>query len=139
MTKRIVKAGLCVVREGKLLIARSAGDAYFQIPGGKIDIGESDVEALMREASEELGIILNPDTALHLRTFEAAAAGRTDVIVEVRLYQADFAGTPRPLSEIAEVHWQSLTGPVVERSEMLSLHILPFLAKRDRLKDNKHE
>lgn len=139
MTKRIVKAGLCVVREGKLLLARSTGDAHFQIPGGKIENGESDVDALVREASEELDIAVNRDTALYLETFQAAAAGRSDVVVEVRLYKADFTRDPRPSSEIAELYWQPLLGPVVACSDVVTLHILPFLVKQDHKKEAVYE
>lgn len=127
------------MQDGKLLLARSVGDTHFQIPGGKIEIGEDDVDALVREASEELDITLDRETAVHLGTFKAAAAGRPDVIVELRLYQADYAGAPRPSSEIAELHWQSLTGPLVECSEVVGLHILPFMAERARERIGKHE
>jgi len=135
VTKRIVKAGLCVVRDGKLLLARSVGDAHFQIPGGKIESGESDVDAMVREASEELDINVYRNTAVHLKTFEAAAAGRSDVIVEVRLYRADFTGDPRPSSEIAELHWQPLGAPVVACSDVVGLHILPYLLELAQTKD----
>lgn len=139
MTKRIVKTGLCVAREGKLLLARSAGDAHFQIPGGKIENGESDVDALVREASEELDIAVDRDTAVYLETFQAAAAGRSDVVVEVRLYKADFTRDPRPSSEIAELYWQPLSGPVVACSDVVTLHILPFLVKQDHKKEAVYE
>ncbi|MFK7762228.1 MAG: NUDIX domain-containing protein [Roseobacter sp.] len=139
MTKRIIKVALCVVRDGKLLLARSRGDAHFQIPGGKIEPSESELDALTRETSEELDVALHQDTAVHLATFEAPAAGRTDVLVEVRLYRADFTGDPRPSSEIAQLHWQPLAGPVAECSEVVELHILPFLAKQDQLRGVEHE
>lgn len=131
MTKRIVKVGLCVLRNGALLLARSAKDGHFQIPGGKIESGETDVDALAREALEELSISLFRETVSHLETFEAAAAGRPGVTVEVRLYQAEFAGDPRPSSEIAELHWQPLTGAVVESSDIVRQKILPYLAAQN--------
>ncbi|MEO9652644.1 MAG: NUDIX domain-containing protein [Roseobacter sp.] len=131
MSKRIIKAGLCLMHEGSVLLARSAGDAHFQIPGGKIETGETDVEALVREAAEELDISVNPATAIYLDTFEAAAAGRSDVIVEVRLYTAEISGDPRPSSEIEDLYWQPLDGPFVACSDVVRLHILPYLATRN--------
>lgn len=132
MTGRIVKAGLCLLQEGRVLLARSQGDAHFQIPGGKIEPGETDVDALVREAREELDVKLDRATAVHLETFEAAAAGRPDMIVEIRLYLADVTGTPRPSSEIAELHWQPLDTAVVPCSDVVGLHILPYLTRQAR-------
>lgn len=47
-------------REGKVLLAcRPEGDSlagYWEFPGGKVEPGETDAEALIREMEEELGI-----------------------------------------------------------------------------------
>lgn len=129
MAKRIIKVGLCLVRDSKVLLARSAGDAHFQIPGGKVEPGESDVDTLLREAREELGVEVRQETAEHLGTFEAPAAGRAGVTVEVRLYRAEIEGTPSPSSEIAELYWQDLNAESVTMSDVVRLHILPFLAQ----------
>jgi len=132
--KRIVKAGLCLMRDGKVLLARSKGDAHFQIPGGKIEAGETDIAALVREVREELALELDPSEAAYLDTFEAAAAGRDDVIVEVRLYEADDAGEPHASSEIEELSWQKPATPNVPCSDVVRLHILPYLATRAQAK-----
>ena len=129
MAKRILKAGLCLMREGKVLLARSIGDTHFQIPGGKIEPGETDVVALVREVREELAVALKPDSAVYLETFEAAAAGRADTVVEVRLYSGAVDGEPHPSAEIAELSWQSPECPAVPCSDVLRLHILPFLTR----------
>lgn len=128
--KRIVKSGLCLMRGGKVLLARSKGDAHFQIPGGKIEPGETDLEALSREVAEELSLELDPARASPVDRFVAEAAGRADVLVEVRLYEAKLNGKPRASSEIAELVWQDPAHPSVACSEVLRLHILPFLARR---------
>ena len=77
VTKRIIKAGLCLMRGGKVLLARSEGGPHFQIPGGKIEPGETDVQALVRETREELALSLDPEEVSYLGTFTAPAAGRT--------------------------------------------------------------
>ena len=130
MAKRIIKAGLCLMRGGKVLLARSEGDTHFQIPGGKIEPGETDVQALVRETQEELALTLEPGQAAFLGTFAAPAAGRADFVVEVRLYEAQTAAEPRPNSEIAELVWQDPACPTVACSDVVGLHILPFLARR---------
>ena len=51
-------------------------------------------------------------------------------MVEVRLYEAEIAAEPRPSSEIAELVWQELAHPTVACSDVVRLHILPFMARR---------
>ena len=70
------KFGLYVLRGGQVLLARSRGDKHFQIPGGKIEPGKNDIDALTRAVEEELAIALVPDSVGYLATFEAQAAGQ---------------------------------------------------------------
>lgn len=52
------RAGIILIHDGKLaLIERHRqGRHYFAFPGGGVDEGETDEEAAIREAKEELGI-----------------------------------------------------------------------------------
>ena len=128
--KRFIKVGLCVIRGGQLLLARSRGDKHFQIPGGKIEPGENDIDALTREVEEDLAVALVPDSPVHLATFEAQAASQSDVLVEIRLYNGAIDSIPKASSEIAELIWQFPAKPTVPCSDVVRLHILPFLARR---------
>ena len=128
-TESFIKVRLCVVKNGKVLLVRNHGDKHFQIPGGKIEPGENDIDALTREVEEELAVALVPDSAVHLATFEAQAAGQRDVLVEVRLYNGAVDGIPKASSEIAELVWQSPAAPTVSCSYVVRLHILPYLAR----------
>jgi 8-oxo-dGTP diphosphatase len=53
-------AAAVIYRREKLLIARRAGSkhlaGYWEFPGGKIELGETPEECLVREVQEELGI-----------------------------------------------------------------------------------
>ena len=124
------KVGLCVLRGGQVLLARSRGDKHFQIPGGKIEPGENDIDALTREVEEELAVALVPDSPVHLATFEAQAASQRDVLVEIRLYNGAIDSIPKASSEIAELVWQFPAEPTVPCSDVVRLHIMPFLARR---------
>lgn len=130
MTRRIIKVGLCLTRAGSVLLARSRNDSFFQIPGGKIEPGESDIEALVREVREELSVGLDRASVTYLATFEALAAGRADTLLELRLYGGRVSGSPEPSSEIAELHWQSLTGPLVECTDVIRNSLIPYLKGR---------
>ena len=52
------RSGIILIHEGKLaLIERyKKGRHYFAFPGGGVDEGETDEQAAIREAEEELGI-----------------------------------------------------------------------------------
>lgn len=96
--------------DGKVLSTRSKGKDTYYIPGGKREPGESDVETLVREISEELSVEIDPATAVHLGTFEAQAHGQpAGVIVRMTCYTAQYSGTLAAASEIAEIVWLSAT------------------------------
>ncbi|KAA8886269.1 NUDIX domain-containing protein [Nocardia colli] len=91
---------------GRILSTRSHGKDVYYIPGGKREPGETDLDTLIREITEELAITLNPTTATHLGTFRAPAHGHpAGTTVQMTCYTADHHGTPTPSSEIDEIVW----------------------------------
>lgn len=66
-------------------------------------------------------------TARQMGRFVAQAAGRPGVEVEVRLYSGEVTGAPRPASEIAELVWHDIRADAPRASDVVRLHILPWL------------
>lgn len=70
-TVQIVTAGFIQKKNGEFLIVKRAVDDDFQanfweIPGGKLDLGEDIVEGLKREVKEESGLDITAVYPLHV-------------------------------------------------------------------------
>jgi 8-oxo-dGTP pyrophosphatase MutT (NUDIX family) len=120
-----------LIEGGRILCARPRGKDAFYVPGGKREGSESDVETLVREIEEELAVLLDPGTAVHVGTYEAAVPGLADgTVVRMACYTAAYRGEPVPSSEIDEVAWFSYA----ERDEVPPVDQLLF----DDLKSRGH-
>jgi 8-oxo-dGTP diphosphatase len=96
---RVVAAA--IVRDDRVLAARRSRPAGlaggWEFPGGKVEPGESDVEALQREVAEELGVGIA--VGAHLGTV-------SDGRVQLLLYAASLvSGEPAAGADHDEVRW----------------------------------
>ena len=115
-------------RDGKVLLARSADKDVFYTLGGKIEEGESDVEALVREVGEEVGVDLLPESLEYLHTFTEQAHGQPDgVMVEIKIYSGEGDGDFAPFAEIAEIEWFDTSD--MERVSPTAQIVLAWLAE----------
>lgn len=98
------EATLCYLVDGDrvLLIEkqRGLGSGLYNGPGGKIEPGETPLEAIKREVTEEVGIeVLDPDKRAEL-TF----VHDHDTVLFAHVFRAtEYEGTPRPSPEAVPV------------------------------------
>jgi len=111
--------------EGRVLVMlRSETSKRFKLvwdmPGGKVDPGESLEEALRRELSEETGLACGELTKLGTRTFDIDAIPCIET-----LYSGDLVGPPevRLSHEHVEHRWVSIESLIAEE-----IPIMPHLA-----------
>ncbi|MHC5226074.1 NUDIX hydrolase [Ignatzschineria sp. LJL83] len=103
----ILAAGIIIDPKGRLLIVRKQDTQKYMLPGGKIDAGETPIQALMRELYEEVNIQIPPALAHFIKEYEAPAANEPGYFIRSNLF---FILLPEavnitPASEIAEALW----------------------------------
>lgn len=128
----IYKAGGVIIRDRHFLVTRSAGKDIFIAPGGKLEEGETAVQALVREMEEEVQVIINPVTLEVLGTFTALAAGREGVTLQMDVFVIhDFKGEIKPSSEVEEIKWVNTQTTDVLMGSIFEHEVMPLLRDRD--------
>jgi ADP-ribose pyrophosphatase YjhB (NUDIX family) len=116
-----------IVRAGQVLVvrrARAPADGLFSLPGGVVEIGETLVQAVMREVAEETSITIEP---VGLAGYREAIARDRDDRVERHFVILPFAarwlaGEPVLNEELSEARW-------VHPAELAGLPTTPGLAE----------
>ena len=108
MNKIIETVALIHIKGKKLLLVRPKSKKIFYMPGGKLDEGEDNLRALVREIKEEVNVKIYPKTVDFYGTFEAQAYGKDKgIMVRVHCYTANHSGEVQSSSEIDEVAYFS--------------------------------
>lgn len=117
----VLKIAAAVVSDstGRLLLVRKRNTSFFMQPGGKIDAGETALEALCRELNEELGLIVNSDRLSPLGLYSAPAANEPSVMLDAYLFSLVLDERVTAAAEIAEAKW-------VTREEAWQLPLAPL-------------
>lgn len=127
----IRKAGGVIIKDRKFLVTRSADKDHFIAPGGKLEPGENPIQALKREIAEELGIIIYTDTLEPLGTFQAIAAGKQDLTIEMDVFIInDYEGIPAPLSEVEEIRWIDSQTTDIVLGSIFEHDVMPLLKEQ---------
>jgi 8-oxo-dGTP diphosphatase len=100
----LVVVGAAIIDgDGRLLSARRSRPALvagrWELPGGKVEAGETEIEALIRECREELGVLIEVQSRVGADWF--IGPGRVLRVWTARL----LSGEPRPLEDHDELRW----------------------------------
>lgn len=63
-------AGNLVVQDGKVLLLYRSDEEHWEVPGGKVEEGESPTEAAVREAKEEIGVDVSLEKPFYSGEFQ---------------------------------------------------------------------
>ncbi|WP_342670873.1 NUDIX hydrolase [Pseudonocardia acaciae] len=109
----VLDVHILLVRDGQILLSRRRGgygDGMWHLPSGKTDMGEPADRAVVREAHEEVGVIIDPDDlrfvhALHVQHPDEEP--RLGVFFEATRWRGE--PTNREPDKCSAVRWFPLT------------------------------
>lgn len=121
----IVVAAVALVRDGSVLTVRKRGTERFMLVGGKLEPGETALDAALRETREEVGLEIGSATLLG--EFLSEAANEPGHTLHSTVFWVESDAEPVASAEIAEVRWTPLTGHPGDLAPMLEHHVLPAI------------
>jgi 8-oxo-dGTP diphosphatase len=104
---KIRRVSFVCIKNRKLLVALNEGKSKWYTPGGRVEDGETDEEALCREISEELGIQISTDSLRFYKVLTGTADEKTKDDLKVLSYFGSLNADPEPKSEITKLNWFS--------------------------------
>ena len=113
--------GAATSRGDRVLVAQRSGGPYdgcWEFPGGKVEPGESDLSALVREIGEELGTTIVPQAFLGEVVLDGVVGGGPAGASTLRVWWARVSGGVPVAHEHAALRW-------LRADELDDLHWIP--------------
>lgn len=126
-------AGLIVLKNKKLLLAYSANKKAWYLPGGKLDAGESAVEALVREIYEELLLRIAPQELDYYTHITAPAFGENSLTMEQDCFRYELNAEIKPTHEILAIKYFDLENYRLEQEQVPGVLLLFEKLQADQL------
>ena len=99
---------MIICKENKILVQKRKGSklwpGYYALPAGHIDENENQYDALVREAQEELGIIIDPEKIINSyvvlrRNFFEIDGKQLEPYIDYYYDIVEFSGEPKIMEE----------------------------------------
>lgn len=127
----IHKAGGVIIRERSFLVVRARGKDIFVAPGGKLELGETAAQALIRELMEETQIEVVEKNLEEVGVFTAKAAGNESQIVIMEVFLVNqYSGHPIPTNEVEELQWINSKTTGLNIGSIFEHNVMPILLER---------
>jgi 8-oxo-dGTP diphosphatase len=100
--------GAALVDGDRVLVAQRSGGPYdgcWEFPGGKVEAGESDLAALVRECAEELGVVVEPGRFLGEVPLDGVVGGGPRGASTMRVWAARIASGELVAHEHTALRW----------------------------------
>ncbi|MCZ2857948.1 (deoxy)nucleoside triphosphate pyrophosphohydrolase [Blastococcus sp. VKM Ac-2987] len=100
--------GAALVDGDRVLVAQRSGgrfDGCWEFPGGKVEPGEPELAALVRECAEELGVVVAPQAFLGEVPLDGVVAGGAPGASTMRVWWARIASGRPVAHEHADLRW----------------------------------
>ena len=127
--------GTMFFREHKLLIDKPRKRNTYQMIGGKVEEGETPLEAAIRECHEELGnkAIFNEKLFELVMEFDeiATSDGKTPIHFYVFTYNGDLQGELTTSEEIESFQWYNSKASSIVLSNTLKNEVIPYCLRNN--------
>lgn len=101
--ERIKIAAVIIDNKGHVLFVRKIGKKGYIYPGGKPEVGETEIECLKRELKEELNVGLV--SAEFYGKKRISKSIYDNLPITIKSYLTKIKGKPKPSREIEEYRW----------------------------------
>lgn len=114
MAQNILNIALCVIVDGgRVLLLRRRKEpykGYLALPGGKIEFGETPLQAAVREAHEETGLEFGGGRVCGCATEVIRSKGEAEAQFSMFVVRFDYAGGALRAGAEGELEWVELEG-----------------------------